>query len=129
MKLVKATSMSRVKNLRIKDLGRIANEGEIFVVSDDRYKILAGNNSYHCAFVEFIKDLPEDSKPSEEPKEVEVPNIPPTADKGIEATEEEPEIFLIEPNKEPVRVDENLEPIKEEKPKKSRKKKKEVVEE
>ena len=120
MKLVKATSESARRRLRVKELGRVAVEGETFEVTDERFKVLAGDNKFHAQFV-----IPADEK-VKEPETVKVPEP---------VVEETPEIFMIEPGKEPVKVDENLQPVKEEeviqteKKKRSRKKKAATVEE
>jgi len=100
MKLVRATSASKSRKMRIKELNRIANEGEEFVVSDERYQILSGKNYLAIPFVTFIKDIPEDL-PTSVSLKTDFSTVP----------TEEPEIFVIEPGKEPVRVNEKLEPI------------------
>lgn len=142
MKLVRATNQSRLRNLRIKELGRLAREGETFTVSDERYEFLAKGNRFRVPFVTLVQDLepepaPKTVKVESKPKKVkEEPKEEPKAPETVEIIpEEKPEIFVIEPGKEPVKVDENLEPIKEEEPvveeapkkKRGRKKKEEVV--
>lgn len=134
MKLVRATNQSRLRNLRVKELGRIANEGETFNVTDERYEVLAKNNRFRVPFVILVQDLGPDEvvEPvaKKEVKPVKVEEQKPAIE--IKA-DETPEIFVIEPGKEPVKVDENLEPIKEEtvepvEPKKKRNKKKKAEE-
>ena len=140
MKLVRATNQSKLRNIRIKELGRIAKEGETFTVSDDRYKLLSKDNRFKVPFVVLVKDLVDIAPEVEGPvtkvvhskKEEKIEKKEPEVVKVV--TEEKPEIFVIEPGQEPVRVDENLEPIKEEvveeAPKKKRgRKKKETSEE
>ena len=127
MKLVRATKNSKIKRIRIRELGRIANEGETFEVTDERYTILSGKNSFRVPFVTLVKDLSQDTVVKKQevhteesslsiPQPQETVNIAPVVD-------EVPEIYVIEPGKEPVKVDENLEPIVE-RPKKKRKGKK-----
>lgn len=122
MKLVKATNQSSVRRIRVKELGRIANTGEQFTVTDERYKILSGNNKYRVAFVTLVKNVEDvvvskvdDKKPDpvEKEEKVVLPDI---------KVDEEPEIFVIEPGKEPVKVDENLDPIITDEPKPEKKK-------
>ena len=118
MKVVKATSESARRRLRVKELGRVAIEGETFEVTDERFKVLAGDNRFHSQFVIEIPKTESDELLKRETVEIPTPVI-----------EEEPEIFVIEPGKEAVRVDENLQPIvdgevtKVEKRKRGRKKK------
>lgn len=104
MKLVKATSVSIQKNIKIKELGRVANVGETFWVSDDRYVVLAGKNRYGLVFVTLIDSIP-DTQPTDTAK----------TDKAFtDTTEAEPDIILIEPGKKPVKVDKDLMPIEKE---------------
>lgn len=128
--LVVTTSASKDRRVKIRELGKIVGPGIKFDVSPERYAVLAGNNRYRAKFVEAVGEPP---VPTPEP--VVTPVVEETP-----AVEETPEIWVIEPGKEPVQVDENLEPIKEEppveevpaeeeKPKKKRgRKKKEEVE-
>lgn len=104
MKLVKATSVSIQKNIKIKELGRVANVGETFWVSDDRYVVLAGKNRYGLVFVTLIDSIP-DTQPTDAAK---------TDEAFTDTTESEPDIILIEPGKKPVKVDKDLMPIEEE---------------
>ena len=76
---VKANSNSKEKGVFIKELGRVAQPGEIFEISDNRVDALVnGKNFFKMAFVEIAKDkepIEEMEKPSkeinlkEEPKE------------------------------------------------------------
>ncbi len=104
MKLVRATSVSIQKNIKIKELGRVANVGETFWVSDDRYVVLAGKNRYGLVFVTLIDSIA-DTQPADTAKIDEAPTY---------TTEAEPDIILIEPGKKPVKVDKDLMPIEEE---------------
>jgi len=122
--LVVTTSASKDRRVKIQELGRIVGPGVKFEVSPERFKVLAGNNRYRVRFVEAVGEVPAPTPEPVAPVKEEAPVV-----------EEEPEIWVIEPGKDPVQVDENLEPIKEEvveeeKPKKKRgrKKKTEVSE-
>ena len=48
---VQATDVSKRYKLKIKELGRIANPGEVFEVTRERYIILNGANQYKSIFV------------------------------------------------------------------------------
>ena len=54
--LVRATDMSAKLKVRIKELHRIANEGEVFEVTPMRFDVLAGKNKYKVAFVKQEND-------------------------------------------------------------------------
>lgn len=58
---VKATSASKDHSLSITELDRIAEPGDKFFVSEDRYKVLTGDNAYGLCFVEKI---PVDENPN-----------------------------------------------------------------
>lgn len=123
MKLVRATNESLRKRVKIKELGRLAKEGEEFKVEDDRIPTLTGDNRFHAAFVVVVKDLEAEGV---KPETVDIPSVEEKVD------DTEPEIFVINPGEDPVKVDENLQPIEtpsEEKPKKRRSRKKDKVEE
>ena len=120
---VRTTNESKRRRVRIAELSKVVDRGFVFEVTPERYEVLAGKNRYGAKFVEPVL---EENKPSikEEPIKVEPQEITPVVD-------EEPEIFVIEPGKEPVKVDKDLKPIEEEekpeeKPKKRGRKKKEV---
>lgn len=85
MKLVAATDASRRLNKKLKEFHRIVNKGEVFEVTDDRYRYLVGMNQFKTAFVELVKDLGNDGVKTTETV-VSVPE-----------TEEEPEVVIIEP--------------------------------
>ena len=114
MKLVRATSASRLRKMRIKELNRIAREGEEFLVSDERYQVLSGKNYMAVPFVTLVREV-------EEPKSQAV-----SLKTNTKNYNEEPEIFVIKPGEEPVKVNEDLEPVVEpeiKKPAKQRRKK------
>lgn len=52
--LVKATDQYEKLDLKDKELNRIPKKGEEFNVSEERYKVLAGNNKYKKVFVEKV---------------------------------------------------------------------------
>lgn len=115
MKLVRATDASKRLKVNIKELGRMANTGEVFQVSDARYSVLSGNNRFHAKFVipapkevENKVDITPTKKPST-PARNPVSHTPTIKIEPV--TDEEPEIWLIEPGKNKVRVDKNLKPI------------------
>ena len=125
MRSVKATNASSKLKVRIKELGRIANEGEIFRVTDERFAVLNGANRFKAIFV--VPNNNEDKvspvvKPEDvKPKQVNIPKVskpknevktePQSAKIDTTIVDEQPEIWLIEPGKAKVRVDENLNPI------------------
>ena len=53
--LVKATSASKRLSVKIKELGRIANEGETFEVSPTRYRVLSSSNRFNAKFVTMVE--------------------------------------------------------------------------
>lgn len=132
MKLVRATNQSRVRHVKIKELGRVVMPNEQFTVSDERFKVLSGNNKFRVPFVELVEDVSEDDM-VETIIETPVESNDTTEPEIKAEAEEVPEIFVIEPGKDPVKVDENLKPIVEEEvvveaPKKRGRKKKAVEE-
>ena len=75
--LVRATSASAAIGVRIKEIGRIAYEGEEFEVTDSRYLVLSGQNKYRAVFVVkvtqeepeyFEEQLPEQEVDEVKPK-------------------------------------------------------------
>lgn len=54
---VKATKEYVNRNLKDKDLDKIPKEGEVFEVTDDRYKVLHGNNPWNAIFVEKVNEI------------------------------------------------------------------------
>lgn len=55
MKVI-ATDESLNKNIQIAELKRIANPGEVFEVTDERFIVLNGKNAYGIKFVEEYKE-------------------------------------------------------------------------
>lgn len=130
--LVKATNASKRLNIKIKELGRVAKEGETFEISNSRYKVLAGSNRFNAKFVTLVggtstsapttlmsgtdnpvsiprpADTPKPKTTNSKPVSAKVPktNKTPAAQVLVE-----PEIILIEPGKKPVKVDKKLQPI------------------
>ncbi len=62
--LVKATDKYEKLNIKDLELNKIPKKGEIFEVSEKRYKILTKENEYHEIFVEKVEEV-------EEVKEIE----------------------------------------------------------
>ena len=52
---VKATDQFIKLNVKPIELDWIPEAGEIFEVTEERYKVLKGNNAYNVAFVEEVK--------------------------------------------------------------------------
>ena len=48
---VQATDVSKRYKLKIKEIGRIANPGEVFEVTRDRFVVLNGANQFKSVFV------------------------------------------------------------------------------
>lgn len=55
--LVRATTKYEELNLKDKELDRIPKAGEEWEVSNERNKVLQGNNPYKVAFVEAVKEI------------------------------------------------------------------------
>lgn len=51
---VKATNEYVKRNLQDVELKRIPKEGDVFEVSEERFKILNGKNKYNAVFVEKV---------------------------------------------------------------------------
>lgn len=79
---VQATDVSKRFKLKIKELGRIANPGEVFEVTRDRFVVLNGANQFKSVFVvrytepenEAEKEILPESK--EQPVDQEVEQKP-----------------------------------------------------
>lgn len=138
--LVRTTSASKDRRVKIRELGKVVGPGVKFEVTPERFTVLAGENKFHVRFVEPV-EVPEvqhveSVKVPDTPKKVNVEVPKEEVKEETLVVEETPEIWVIEPGKEPVQVDESLAPIKEEEPvveeapkkKRGRKKKEEVVE-
>ena len=65
---VQATDVSKRYKLKIKELGRIANPGEVFEVTRDRFVVLNGANQFKSVFV--VRYTEPEKKPEKEVKEV-----------------------------------------------------------
>ena len=65
---VQATDVSKRYKLKIKELGRIANPGEVFEVTRDRFVVLNGANQFKSVFV--VRYTEPEKKVEEENKEV-----------------------------------------------------------
>lgn len=110
MKVI-TTDASLNLNIKIAELGRVARPGEVFEITDDRLKTLTGANRFGAVFVRPIEKI--------EPQE---------RFRNFDSADQAPEIYIVNPGEEPVRVDEDLNPIVkeentvEEKPKKKKKK-------
>ena len=57
--LVKATDKYEKLNIKDLELNKIPKKGEIFEVSEKRYKILTKENEYHEVFVEKVEEVKE----------------------------------------------------------------------
>lgn len=57
--LVKATDKYEKLNIKDLELNKIPKKGEIFEVSEKRYKILTKENEYHEIFVEKVEEVKE----------------------------------------------------------------------
>ncbi len=52
---VKATDMYKKLNKHDNELGRMPEEGEEWEVTEDRYKVLSGENRYKAVFVKKVR--------------------------------------------------------------------------
>ena len=64
---VQATDVSKRYKLKIKELGRIANPGEVFEVTRDRFVVLNGANQFKSVFV--VRYTEPEKEPEKEVKE------------------------------------------------------------
>ena len=67
---VQATDVSKRYKLKIKELGRIANPGEVFEVTRDRFVVLNGANQFKSVFV--VRYTEPEKEPEKEVKEVSI---------------------------------------------------------
>ena len=113
--LVKATDMSSKKGVKIKELRRIAIEGEEFEVTPLRFKVLSGENRYRTVFVKKVEEKKIKSKHKN--------------DTVVATKVNEEQNVKEEVKEEPVEeVKEEVEVVEEkQKPKKRSRKKKEVI--
>ena len=71
---VQATDVSKRYKLKIKERGRIANPGEVFEVTRDRFVVLNGANQFKSVFVtRYVEPEPvkEEAKVEEVKQEVQ----------------------------------------------------------
>ena len=81
---VKATNKYEEKGIRDNELGRIPKTGEVFEVSEERFKVLSGMNSYGVKFVELLENINKKSdKIAKAVKEVETAKKEPKTEKAI----------------------------------------------
>lgn len=116
MKVI-ATDVSKRYNLRLKELHRVANPGEIFEVTEDRFVYLNGNNPRGYKVVEWYQ----------EPEEVVVPKVedePIPLVASAAAIELDDGTIIENPTFEMFTEVVSEEPVVEEKPKKKSTKKK-----
>ena len=116
MKVI-ATDVSKRYNLRLKELHRVANPGEIFEVTEDRFVYLNGNNPRGYRVVEWYQ----------EPEEVVVPEVkdePIPLVASAAAIELDDGTIIENPTFEMFTEVVSEEPVVEEKPKKKSTKKK-----
>ena len=79
MKVI-ATDVSRRFNLRLKELHRVANPGEVFEVTEDRFVYLNGNNPNGYRVVEWY---PEPEQMDDESREL-IKDLIPTEEEVVE---------------------------------------------
>ena len=72
---VQATDVSKRYKLKIKELGRIANPGEVFEVTRDRFVVLNGANQFKSVFV---------VRYTEPEKEVEKEQLPESKEQTVD---------------------------------------------
>lgn len=56
--MIKVKALDTYEKLNIKDekLNIVPKKGKVFQVTEDRLKILLGDNRHHIAFVEIVED-------------------------------------------------------------------------
>jgi hypothetical protein len=59
---VKATNKFNELNVRPEELNKIPKEGEIFEVTEERFKVLTGENRFKEIFVEEVIEIPGDKE-------------------------------------------------------------------
>lgn len=55
--IVKANQNSRKYNIKIKELNRVANNGEEFNIPESRYEELRGHNKYRINLINEVKEM------------------------------------------------------------------------
>lgn len=66
---VKATNKFNELNVRPEELNKIPKEGEIFEVTEERFKVLTGGNRFEKIFVEEFIETPVEGEKEQEDKE------------------------------------------------------------
>ena len=101
--LVKATEMSSKLKVRIKELHRIVNEGEIFDVSPMRFEVLSGKNKFKAVFVKEVVDenviIVDDLLKEEDQKEQTSKKEDKDTNEVDKVLVEEPEVIIEQPKK------------------------------
>lgn len=101
--LVKATEMSSKLKVRIKELHRIVNEGEIFDVSPMRFEVLSGKNKFKAVFVKEVVDenviIVDDLLKEEDQKEQIFKKEDKETNEVDKVLVEEPEVIIEQPKK------------------------------
>ncbi len=59
---VKATNQYKKLNVEDKELKRIPKEGEVFEVTEERFKVLSGDNKYKAVFIKAVKETTSPTK-------------------------------------------------------------------
>lgn len=72
---VRALAVYEQQNIQDSTLGRIPYAGEVFEISEERYKVLSGNNEYHIKFVELVEEKPIETEQKEVAKETAVKKV------------------------------------------------------
>ena len=76
---VRATDISKKRNIAISDIHRIAQPGEEFEIDESRLKKLTGDNVWHLKFVEVVKEKLEKAEVKEKAQQkIEEPIPVPT---------------------------------------------------
>ena len=73
---VQATDVSKRYKLKIKELGRIANPGEVFEVTRDRFVVLNGANQFKSVFVVRYTEPEKEVEKEQLPESKEQPGDP-----------------------------------------------------
>ena len=72
---VRALAVYEQQNIQDSTLGRVPYAGEVFEVSEERYKVLSGNNDFHTKFVELVEEAKEEVKQEAEKVETAIKDI------------------------------------------------------
>jgi hypothetical protein len=93
---VRATNVSRLRGIRIKELGRLANPGEIFEVSENRVDVLLGKNAFNAKFIDVVESA----------KLGDIKEVEPKKEKVVEKPKEEPIPVPTDPTIKPMSTEE-----------------------